>query len=261
MQAIYNRIGMSYDSTRKADPNIVVKLLNHLSPKKNCSYLDIGCGSGNYTHAVFNKGFKISGIDISEEMLRKARNKNSDIDWTLGDAESMPFSSNSFHGGICILATHHIRDINTAFKEIFRVINEGKFVIFTSFPEQMQNYWLHHYFPKMMKKAQQAMLSFEKISIALLNAGFQNVIHDKFFVTNELEDWFLQSGKYRPHIYLDEQIRNGISSFALEENQQEINDGCEKLEEDIQSGEVNKIIRSYENDQGDYAFVICNIST
>jgi ubiquinone/menaquinone biosynthesis C-methylase UbiE len=253
---IYNKIGKTYDVTRRADPKIVLRLVEHLNPQKEGSYLDIGCGSGNYTHGVHSLDINITGIDISEEMLTKAREKNNRIDWVHGDAKKMPFSSYTFDGAICVLATHHIKDLTAAFQEAFRVIKKGNFVIFTAFPEQMQQYWLRHYFPKLMKKAQGIMVNYEDIAELLSSVGFQDIKSDKYFVTNELEDWFLHAGKYRPHIYLDPQVRAGISTFALEEDQNEISLGLLKLQNDIQTGEINKVIASYENTLGDYSFVV-----
>lgn len=79
---------------------------------------------------------------------------------------------------------------------------------------------------------------------------------DKYFVSNDLQNWFLQAGKYRPHVYLDPIVRSGISTFALEIDQKEIIQGCEILKKDIFSGEIDRIIQSYENDLADYTFVI-----
>jgi hypothetical protein len=48
-----------------------------------------------------------------------------------------------------------------------------------------------------------------------MDAGFKNIIQETFFVTNDLQYLFLQSGKYRPEIYFDKNVRDGISSFQL----------------------------------------------
>jgi ubiquinone/menaquinone biosynthesis C-methylase UbiE len=254
--AVYDKIGKTYDHTRKADSEIVRRILNHLSPCFSGRYLDIGCGSGNYTEAIFRNGFNIRGIDISEEMLEKARKKHPEIEWIKGDARSLPLPNGIFDGATCILATHHIKDIETAFREAFRVITKGNFVIFTSFPEQIENFWLNEYFPNLMKKASTVMHRNEEIFTALKAAGFKNIKTDKFFVSNDLQDWFLHAGKYRPHIYLDPMVRSGISTFALEANQEEIVKGLESLKQDIASGKIDQIIQSYENDLADYTFVI-----
>jgi ubiquinone/menaquinone biosynthesis C-methylase UbiE len=255
--AVYDKIGKTYDQTRKPDPEITQKIIKHLSAVSDGKYLDIGCGSGNYTHAIFENGFHICGVDISEEMLGKARRKNSKIEWTLGDAKQLPFTNNQFDGATCTLATHHIKDIEKSFQEAFRVLKNGNFVIFTSFPEQMTAYWLNQYFPNMMNTATNLMHSPDRIFTALEMAGFKDIRTEKFFVSNVLQDWFLHAGKYRPHIYLDPVVRSGISTFALENNHNEVMRGCEKLYEDITSGEINKIIEIHENNLGDYVFVTC----
>lgn len=257
MSAVYDKIGKTYDQTRKADPEITKKLIKYLHPMKEGYYLDVGCGSGNYTQAIFETGSRICGVDISEEMLGKARKKNSQIEWVMGDARKLPFENNQFDGAASILATHHIKDIEQSFKEVCRVLKNGYFIIFTAFPEQMEAYWLNHYFPSMMRMASNMMHSYDRVYKALTAAGFENVETEKFFITNDLQDWFLQSGKYRPHIYLDPKVRSGISTFALEENQDEIVEGCQKLRADISSGNINKVIQSSENDLGDYVFIIC----
>lgn len=255
--AVYDKIGKTYDQTRKADPVITKKIIKHLSPICDGKYLDIGCGSGNYTQAIFENGFCIGGIDISEEMLGKARMKNSKIDWVVGDARQLPFKNNGFDGATCILATHHIKDIEKCFQEAFRVLKKGSFVIFTSFPEQMQTWWLNRYFPGMMSMAANIMHSFDQVFKALTNAGFEDIRTETYFVSNDLQDWFLHAGKYRPHLYLDPVVRSGISTFALEDSLEEVMKGCEKLREDISSGEINRVIETHESHLGDYAFVVC----
>ena len=78
---LYDKIGSGYDITRRADPFIVSRLGHYLLAKSDGRYLDIGCGSGNYTIALHKLGLTISGIDISETMLGHAHRKSSEIDW------------------------------------------------------------------------------------------------------------------------------------------------------------------------------------
>jgi ubiquinone/menaquinone biosynthesis C-methylase UbiE len=51
-KAVYNTIGKTYDTTRKPDPEIVQTLIRLIQPKAKGHYLDIACGSGNYTNAL-----------------------------------------------------------------------------------------------------------------------------------------------------------------------------------------------------------------
>lgn len=253
---VYNSIGKTYDTTRKPDKEIVEQLLQLLNSQPGKKFLDIGCGSGNYTGALATKGLDIEGIDISDEMLNKAIRKYPSIKFSQGDAKNLPFQEDSFDGATCILATHHIHDNQKLFQEVFRVLKKGNFVIFTATPEQMKGYWLCHYFPKMMEDALKKMANYNDIKKDLEQAGFKKIQANRFFVTENTQDLFLHSGKYRPEFYLDPKVRDGISSFQLSANQTELDNGLKNLADDIESGKIKNIIEKYESDIGDYLFVI-----
>jgi ubiquinone/menaquinone biosynthesis C-methylase UbiE len=74
-KTLYDRIGEGYDTTRKADKGIVEKIRTHLDPYPGDPYLDVACGSGNYTVALADQGCSFHGIDVSEKMLCMARSK------------------------------------------------------------------------------------------------------------------------------------------------------------------------------------------
>ena len=253
---IYNTIGRTYDTTRRADPDIVQTLLRLLQPKAGGQYIDVACGSGNYTDALSRAGLVIEGVDISEAMLAKARLKNPAIAWHQGDAQGLPFKDRVFDGVVCTLATHHMEQFEQVFNEMYRVMKPGRSVILTSTPEQMQHYWLCHYFPMMMEDAWRRMSSLHRIEQAYRDAGFVTVRHEPFFVTKTCSDWFLYAGKYRPEMYLDPAVRAGISSFHMSASKQEITTGLARLEVDIASGAIAEVIQRYENEGGDYMFVV-----
>lgn len=137
-EAVYNNIGKGYDVTRKADAYIVNQLITLLNAKSSAHYLDIACGTGNYTYALTTQGLTIDGVDISDEMLNNARKKYPHISFYQGDAHHLPFADNHYDGAICTLATHHMSDLLKAFGEAYRAIHRGQFVIFTSTPAQMK---------------------------------------------------------------------------------------------------------------------------
>ena len=148
---IYDQIGLGYNATRRADPFITEKLFQLLSPQTGNLYLDVGCGTGNYTIALANKGLHFYGIEPSGGMLDIARSKNDKINWILAKAENIPLNDNLFDGALATLTMHHWSDLKKAFKEVYRVLKKsGNIIFFTATPEQMKGYWLHHYFPKMM---------------------------------------------------------------------------------------------------------------
>ena len=88
MNAKYDHIGQNYNRTRQADPYLTDQLYKHLQPQPERVYLDIGCGTGNYTHQLQKLGVNFIGIDPSEKMLTEARQKNPNIEWRKGIAEN-----------------------------------------------------------------------------------------------------------------------------------------------------------------------------
>lgn len=253
----YDRIGKHYNKTRKADHYLAEKIFQHLAPHKKGVYLDIGCGTGNYTRALNQKGLNFVGVDPSTEMLKKANINSDKIQWKTGNSEHIPFENEIFEGVLASLTIHHWADLEKSFTELNRVLKpSGKFVIFTSTPEQTFGYWLYHYFPKMIKASAQQMPKLEAIEIALNENSFEVIEIEKYLVREDLEDLFLYSGKYRPEFYLNPQIRKGISSFSDLANAEEVASGLEKLNEDIESGRIKKIIENFENETGDYLFIV-----
>ena len=256
MSTKYNTIGIDYNLTRKADQYITEQLLHHLDARKNGKYLDIGCGTGNYTNALQKHGYDFVGIDPSDIMLEKANLISNEIDWKLGSAENTGLQENEIDGIIASLTIHHWSDLQKGFSELYKVVKPGgRIVIFTSTPEQMKSYWLNHYFPKMLLDSIIQMPDLNVVNKAMQNGGFEYIESNKYFIKPDLEDKFLYCGKQNPELYFDEQIRSGISSFSSLSNKTEVEKGLSELRKDIDSGKIEEIMKSYENDLGDYLFI------
>lgn len=256
MTTKYDVIGDNYNQTRKADPYLTSRIIHHLKPIEGGRYLDIGCGTGNYTCALFNAGISVTGIDPSEKMLAEASSKSSDIHWICGRVEAIGIEPNTFNGALAILTIHHWTDLAEGFRELYTVLKkESRLVIFTSTPLQMQGYWLNYYFPEMMKRSCLQMPTLALVEEALLTAGFRLIEKEKYEIRDDLKDMFMYIGKNKPERYLDSTIRNGISTFSDLAEVDEMEKGLEQLTNDITSGKIDKIIRSYRNITGDYLFI------
>jgi ubiquinone/menaquinone biosynthesis C-methylase UbiE len=255
--ALYDRIGVGYDTTRQADPYLLSRLIHHLRPREGGRYLDVGSGTGNYTIAMHQAGVPIRGLELSATMLKRAKEKAPAIVWSNGRAEAMPFASGSFDGATCTFVHHHMADPLAAFREVHRVLRpRSRFVILNGTAEQMRHCWLNEYFPRMM--AEKAIAPYERFDTidVLKSAGFRIASEEKYDVTPDLKDLFLYCGKHKPERYLDPRIRSGISSFADAPDQQEIARGVQRIADDIESGRINDVIRSYAWDGGDYMFTV-----
>lgn len=256
MPAVYDTIGNNYDVTRKADPEIARRIYHHLQLDNGSRVLDIGCGTGNYTISLQDMGLVMVGTDISSTMLKGASAKSLDIPWIKADAGNLPFEESEFRGAISTLVIHHFPELDAPFREAYRVISEGRFVIFTSSPEQMEKYWLVEYFPSAIQAACKQMPSFDKVMTALEKAGFSIAGIETFMVQPDIQDFFLYSGKYHPEIYLNAKVREGISTFASLEFVDEVQEGCRRLRQDMDSGRIYSIFSKYSSTAGDYMFIV-----
>jgi len=67
---------------------------------KSFRILDIGCGTGRHSIELAKRGYNVVGIDLSESMLKrakeKARNENVKVDFIQADARELNFK-NEFH--------------------------------------------------------------------------------------------------------------------------------------------------------------------
>jgi ubiquinone/menaquinone biosynthesis C-methylase UbiE len=253
---LYDQISHTYNVTRQADPYIAEKIYEFLSPQPAGLYLDIGCGTGNYTVALADKGLNFYGVEPSEKMLKIAAERNSRVRFFLGRAEQIPFTDELFDGAIATLTIHHWTNLRKAFAEIYRVLKHGaRLVFFTATPTQMRGYWLNHYFPQMLADSIIQMPDFNTVNAAAIAAGFTVTGTENYFIKDDLKDLFLYSGKNRPEIYMDAGVRRGISSFSALSNAEEVKPGLEKLQNDLHQQHFDEIKAKFKNDFGDYLFI------
>lgn len=254
-QPVYNTIGTTYNSTRRADAYISSRLHALLAPAEGGKYFDIGCGTGNYTRALTGMGLNMTGIEPSGVMIEKATADNPGITFVQAAAESIPLADATFDGGIGTFTIHHWNDMQKGLREIHRIMKPGgRFVLLSFTPEQLMGYWLCHYFPRTMRNSAAVVSDIGAMTGIFEDCDFTDISTEKYFVHEGLTDHFLYSNKYRPAAYLDPDIRSGVSSFRIYADEAEVQQGLVQLEEDIRSGAIDSIIQQYENDLGDYLF-------
>jgi hypothetical protein len=108
---------------------------------------------------------------------------------------ALPFSGPVFSGAMCILSIHHFAELLPVFQEAYRVLDRGRFAILTATPVQMQSYWLNEYFPDAMLKSIEYMPAQDLVTGALAQAGFTSIDTEGFDIGDDLQDFFLYSGK------------------------------------------------------------------
>jgi len=70
---------------------------NEIASDKNCKILDIGCGTGRHSIELSKRGYRVTGIDLSDSQLHRAREKAAEqklvIDFWKHDARRLPFEN------------------------------------------------------------------------------------------------------------------------------------------------------------------------
>ena len=255
LDVIYDRIGVGYDATRRADLSIV-QLLSQNIGESSESIMDLGCGTGNYSIALADLGYVTTGVDPSSTMLAAATAKRADLKWIMASADSLPFESSSFETVIAVNVVHHFRRGNE-FEEIRRVLKDnGNLVIFASMAEQIRRYWLAHYFPIAIERSAEEALSESRIQAIGKAAGLKVKSRIPWHQPADPVDFFLYCGKHRPELYLEPAVRAGISTFTKLADKVEIDHGLRRLQDDIDSGAVKEIIQNSISDEGDYELIV-----
>jgi len=96
--------------------------------------LEAGIGTGRFATWLAKKGFKVVGVDVSREMLKKAKEKkeilNVDIGLILADVHFLPFRKRVFDSCICINVIDHFSDVDGFLRQVKNVIRSEGFFIF-----------------------------------------------------------------------------------------------------------------------------------
>ena len=99
----------------------------------NGRLLDVGCGSGAHTAAIAERGWEVVGVDISEDLLERARKRG--IDVINADATAVPFPDASFDAVVSMWTHTDVDDFGAVTCEVSRVLRrDGIFVYLGAHP-------------------------------------------------------------------------------------------------------------------------------
>jgi ubiquinone/menaquinone biosynthesis C-methylase UbiE len=86
--------------------------------------LEVGCGTGHFTRWLAEQGYRVTGLDCSEAMLREARKCNR-TPYIFGDALALPLTDRQFDLTALITTLEFVRDPQQALREALRVSAQG----------------------------------------------------------------------------------------------------------------------------------------
>ncbi len=113
--------------------------------------LDIASGSGYGTHLLSEKAKKIYGVEVDKDAVEYSKRNygGKNIEYLLGDAESIPLGDDSVDVVVTFETIEHIKDYKKFLNEIKRILKPGGFAIISTpndpeFPEG-NHFHLHEF--------------------------------------------------------------------------------------------------------------------
>ena len=94
---------------------------------KGAYLADLGCGDGYGSIKLNQAGYRVIGIDLSREMIEKAKTKerNEHVSFKQGDLTNLPFSNETFSGLMAINSIEWTEQPLIALNEMKRVLKTG----------------------------------------------------------------------------------------------------------------------------------------
>jgi len=117
------------------------KLVKRAGVRPGQRVLDVACGTGVVSVTAARLGARVSGLDLTPELLDRARQNAGiagvEIDWHEGDVEKLPFGDASFD--IVLSQFGHIfaPRPEVAIGEMLRVLKPGGTIAFSSWPPEL----------------------------------------------------------------------------------------------------------------------------
>lgn len=227
----YDGKATEYAEHRRANVDVLRRLLGNGAVERRSKVLEIGCGTGNYIVAM-HRSVKCScyAVDRSRDMLSIAAQRSSLIHFVQATAESLPFESEGFDLAYFVDVLHHVADVSAAVHEAFRVVRPGGRVCTTTDDEETIRQRLHsQYFPEGMQIELNRYPSLADVKAVLDSVGFSDVTSERVATPYHVTS----SKPYRDKAFSELHL---ISQEAHER-------GLTRLERDLQRGPIPAVDR------------------
>jgi ubiquinone/menaquinone biosynthesis C-methylase UbiE/DNA-binding transcriptional ArsR family regulator len=155
-QGYFESVAGDWERIRKSyfDDRVTSLAIEKLLPQ-NLTVADIGCGTGSLTFELARFAGKVIGVDLSKEMLRRARavakeREVDNVEFRQGDALKLPLDCRSVDAAFCVMVLHFLPDPQRAIADLCRITRPGGSVILVDLVqhkqdwmrEQMAHQWL-----------------------------------------------------------------------------------------------------------------------
>ncbi len=116
------------------------RLVRHAGIRAGQLVLDVACGTGVVAVTAARIGAKVTGLDLSPDLLARARENGAlagvDIDWHEGDVELLPFADAAFDVVVSQFGHIFAPRPDVAVAEMLRVLKPGGTIAFSTWPPE-----------------------------------------------------------------------------------------------------------------------------
>ena len=118
------------------------RLVSFAGIKAGDKVLDVGCGTGVAAITARRAGAKVTGLDLTPQLLERARENAAiagfdDVAWKEGDAEALPFKDGEFDAVISQYGHMFAPRADVAAREMLRVLRPGGRIAFSTWPPEL----------------------------------------------------------------------------------------------------------------------------
>ncbi|PYQ09708.1 MAG: SAM-dependent methyltransferase [Acidobacteria bacterium] len=121
--------------------SVAPRLVKYAGVERGREVLDVGCGTGVVALTAARFGAKVTGVDLTPELLVRARENGAimglDIAWQEGDAEALPFADAKFDIVVSQFGHMFAPRPEIAVKEMLRVLKPGGTIAFSTWPPEL----------------------------------------------------------------------------------------------------------------------------
>jgi len=125
----YDRWAAVYESDANPLPALEAPVVRAaIGDVRGQSVLDLGCGTGRHTVWLVEAGASVTAVDFSEGMLAEARRKPGmeSVRFLAHDLhQPLPLANDCFDLVVSALVLEHLRDLESFYAEIVRVLKPG----------------------------------------------------------------------------------------------------------------------------------------
>ena len=134
-QDYFESVAGDWERIRKSyfDDRVTSLAIEKLLPR-NLILADVGCGTGSLTFELARFAQRVIGVDLSQEMLRRARQVAKEkqvcnVEFRPGDALRLPLEARSVDATFCVMVLHFLSDPQRAIAELCRITRSAGSVI------------------------------------------------------------------------------------------------------------------------------------